>query len=177
MFISNKKWLSSRIQELEKGSEIVQTSLGTVEFKRHGSAPYLLAFHGSPGGYDQIPSFVTPFVYAGIGYISPSRPGYLRTPLDSGRTFDEQADTFAALLDELKVDKVVAYGISGGGPSAIQFAARHPDRIYSLLLNCALTQSHDFIFGCLRIIPNLRLKDCFKQKAHIMPLKEGEWQK
>ena len=142
MIISNKKWLSSRMGELEKGSEIVQTSFGTVEFKRHGSAPYLLPFHGTPGGYDGILCLVAPFVDAGFGYISPSRPGYLRTPLNSGPTFEEQADTFAALLDELKVDKVVAYGVSGGGPPAIQFAARHPDRIHSLLLNCAATQSH-----------------------------------
>ena len=104
----------SSIEELEKGSEIMQSSFGTVEFKKHGSAPYLLPFHGTPGGFDWILNLVAPFVNAGFGYISPSRPGYLRTPLNSGQTFKEQADTFAALLDELKVEKVVAYGVSGG---------------------------------------------------------------
>ena len=136
------KWASPRMEELEKDSEIVKSSLGIVEFKRHGSAPYLLPFHGTPGGYDWILNLVAPFVKAGFGYISPSRPGYLRTPLNSGQTFKQQADTFAALLDELNVDKVVAYGVSGGGPPAILFAAHHHDRIHSLLLNCAVTRSH-----------------------------------
>ena len=45
-------------------------------------------------------------------------------------------------MDELKVDKVVTYGASGGGSSAIQFAACYPGRIHSLLLNCAATRSH-----------------------------------
>ena len=37
----------------------------------------------------------------------------------------EAADLYAALLDELKIDQVIVYGISGGGPSAINFALKH----------------------------------------------------
>ena len=47
----------------------------------------------------------------------------------SGRTFQAQADAVAALLDALSIDAVAAYAISGGGPSAIELAARHPDRV------------------------------------------------
>ena len=36
--------------------------------------------------------------------IAPSRPGYGRTPLSSGKTHEEAADLMAALLDELKID-------------------------------------------------------------------------
>ena len=55
----------------------------------------------------------------GFGVIAPSRPGYGRTPLEIGKTHAESADCYAALLDVLKVDKVVVTGISAGGPSAI----------------------------------------------------------
>ena len=122
-------------------SEVAETSRGPVEFARVGEPPYILFFHGSPGGYDQGVSN-DDFAGAGFGTIAVSRPGYLRTPLSTGPGMEEQADAMAALLDVLEVDRVVAYGVSGGGPSAIQFAARHPDRTSALLLGCAITQRY-----------------------------------
>ena len=54
----------------------------------------------------------------GFGVICPSRPGYGRTPLGTEGTAAEAADKCAALLDTLGIEKVVANGISGGGPTA-----------------------------------------------------------
>lgn len=55
-------------------------------------------------------------------------------------TFEDQTDNLAALLDELKVEKVAAvYGISGGGPIAYTFAVRHPDRCSVLLTECGIS--------------------------------------
>ena len=122
-------------------SEVAETSRGSVEFARVGEPPYILFFHGSPGGYDQGVSN-DDFAGVGFGTIAVSRPGYLRTPLSTGPSMEEQADAMAALLDVLEVDRVVAYGVSGGGPSAIQFAARHPDRTSALLLGCAIAQRY-----------------------------------
>ena len=51
------------------------------------------------------------------------------------------AESFVALLDALDIDKVVVLCGSGGGPPAIQFAARHPQRTIALLLECAVTGS------------------------------------
>ena len=82
------------------------------------------------------------FSGVGFGTISVSRPGYLRTPLSTGPSMAEQADAMAALLDVLDVDQVVPHGVSGGGPAAIQFAARHPDRTSALLLSCAIAQQY-----------------------------------
>ena len=97
--------------------------------------------HGTPGGYDQI--------YQGLKldhaeqgdfrYIIPSRPGYLRTPLSVGKTPKQQAEAFAALLDSLKIEKVAVLGGSGGGPSAIEFAALYPDRCSALVLEEAVS--------------------------------------
>ena len=45
---------------------------------------------------------------------------------------------FAALLDSLGIDAATVAGISGGGPSALAFAQRHPARTSGLALLCAL---------------------------------------
>jgi len=97
------------------------------------------------GGYDQGASLGEPFVEAGMGSIAISRPGYLRTPISVGRTAEQQADAIAALLDALALEQVAAHGISGGGPAAIHFAARHPDRITALLLTCAVSVGYPII--------------------------------
>src|SRR5262249_36370754 len=71
---------------------------------------------------------------AGVRTIAVSRPGYLRTPLSSGATFEQQADLFAALLDKLKIKRVVVLASSGGGYPGLQFALRHPDRCIALVM-------------------------------------------
>ena len=126
---------------MNAASEVVETARGPVEFARRGEAPYVMILHGTPGGHPA--SFLgEPFEAAGFGTLTPSRPGYLRTPLATGRTFQEQADAVAALLDTLSIDTVAAYAISGGGPSAIELAARHPDRVKALILEVAVSQTY-----------------------------------
>lgn len=133
---------AKRIERFNADSEVVGTSSGPVEFARHGDAPYVLIFHGTPQGHHA--SFMgEPFEAEGFGTITPSRPGYLRTPLETGRTFAEQADAAAALLNALEVDQVAAFGVSGGGPSSIEFAARHPDRVACLMLEVAISKQFD----------------------------------
>ena len=129
------------METLNAASQVAETSSGPVEFARHGDPPYVLIFHGTPQGHNA--SFIgEPFEAEGFGTVTPSRPGYLRTPLETGRSFAEQADAAAALLDALEIDQVAAYGISGGGPSSIEFAARHPDRARCLILEVAISQQY-----------------------------------
>ena len=128
-------------EERNAASEVAETARGPVEFARRGEAPYVVILHGTPGGHPA--SFMgEPFEAAGLGTLTPSRPGYLRTPLATGRSFEEQADAVAALLDALSIDAVAAYAISGGGPSAIELAARHPDRVKALILEVAVSQTY-----------------------------------
>lgn len=131
----------AKIEALNAASEVVDTERGPVEFARHGDEPYVLIMHGTPQGHNA--SLIgEPMEEAGFGTITPSRPGYLRTPLATGRSFPEQADAAAALLDALGIDQVAVYGLSGGGPSTIEFAARHPDRTKCMILEVAISQNY-----------------------------------
>ena len=76
-----------------------------------------------------------------------SRPGYLGTPMSTGKTVAEAADAYAALLDVLGVAKVAVWGLSGGGPHALEFAARHPAKTACLLLWCAISGPFDMSEG------------------------------
>jgi pimeloyl-ACP methyl ester carboxylesterase len=134
-------WRNVVTKNLERDSTVVQTAKGPIEYAELGHGPAVLMIHGTPGGYDQTYQIlkVDNSGKGDLRYIIPSRPGYLRTPLSVGRTPKEQAEAFAALLDALKIDKVAVLGGSGGGPSAIEFAALYPDRCKALILEEAVS--------------------------------------
>jgi pimeloyl-ACP methyl ester carboxylesterase len=54
--------------------------------------------------------------------------------MPSSATVTDQADVFAALLDHLRLERVVMCGFSAGGPPAIRTALRYPDRLAGLIL-------------------------------------------
>ena len=115
-------------------SQVIETASGPMEFARFGSGAPLLVVHGAAGGWDQ--SFI---MAQGLGashysVIAPSRFGYLRSPMVPGLTPAMQADAYAALLDRLGIGKVAVAAISAGAWSALEFAARHPDRCRALVL-------------------------------------------
>ena len=64
--------------------------------------------------------------------VAPSRFGYFCSQLPPRATPALQANAYVALLDHLGVDRTVVVGHSAGGPSAIQLALRHPDRVSAL---------------------------------------------
>lgn len=111
----------------------IATTAGTVEFADRGDGEPLLAVHGSLGGWDQGLVAAEFFRANGFRIIAPSRPGYLGTPLTTGRTPGAQADALAALLDALGLSRVAVFAGSGGGPAAYALAARHPDKVARLL--------------------------------------------
>ena len=123
---------------------IIETKQGKVEIDiTDDDAPVLMGSHGGMGGVDQCRATIQ-FASEGFKLLSLSRPGYLGTPLESGKSLDEQADLFAALLDELKIDKVALLSASAGGPYAYTFAWRHPDRIWALITVDSVSGYYDF---------------------------------
>ncbi|MEQ4720677.1 hypothetical protein [Nonomuraea sp. B19D2] len=100
-----------------------KTPLGPIEYDLYGTeGPVVLSVHPGLGGADQGRLFANWLQRDGFRILSPSRPGYLGTPLESGRTNEEQADLLAALLDELGVDRVGVLAISAGSPVGYTFA-------------------------------------------------------
>jgi len=110
------------------------TTLGPVEYVEIGDGPAVVAIHGAMGGYDQSLILAQTIGNAGYRYIAVSRPGYLGTPISSGKSPEQQADLIAALLDTLSVVQAGVIAVSGGGPSAVQFGLRHSARCTGLVL-------------------------------------------
>ena len=138
MFIWKKKLKAI----LNRNSQILQTDKGLVEYAICGHGPVVVGIHGAPGGYDQTICLSEALAKKGFEIIGFSRPGYLRTPLSSGKTFEMQADLLASLLDHLLIDKVSLLAMSAGGPIAMHFAARHPDRVNVLIMEAAVTKEY-----------------------------------
>jgi len=121
-------------------AKVLRTARGSIEAGVVGSPssrPAVLVVHGIPGDYRQGQT-VAEDLAGTTQVVLVSRPGYGRTPLRSGRSAQEQADLYVALLDELGISTAVMVGISGGGPSAYAFAETHPDRCAGLVLVCAV---------------------------------------
>ena len=128
------RWRNRQIERVESNSTVVDTAQGLVEYSIAGKGPAVLVLHGTIGGHDQLQPMVKLLNTESYRFIVVSRPGYLRTPLSTGETFEEQADAYAALLDELGIDQVAVVAMSGGGPSALQFALRYPDRCWGMVM-------------------------------------------
>lgn len=122
------------LARLRSGSQMLTTPYGEVEYAAVGKGQPILIIHGAGGGYDQ--GLLLRQVMNADDYtvVSISRPGYRRTPLESGKTMAEQADLCAAVLDKLGIERVIVIAISAGGLSALQFAQRYPDRCQALVL-------------------------------------------
>lgn len=124
----------AKIQNLEAQRRIADTARGLVEYAIEGEGPPVLIVHGAGGGFDQGLLFAEAFVGDAYQWIAPSRFGYLGSPLPTDSSTAAQADAFAALLDELGVERVAIVAVSGGAPPALQFAERHADRTLGLVL-------------------------------------------
>jgi len=112
----------------------IKTTKGIIEYDiTEKENPVILCSHGGIGGFDQARIILGWLNDNEYKLLSPSRPGYLGTPLESGTTIEEQADLFAASLDALNIEKAAVVSASAGGPPAYMFAVRHPDRVWALV--------------------------------------------
>jgi pimeloyl-ACP methyl ester carboxylesterase len=119
-------------ERLAVGSQVAETRHGPIEYTTWGKGPPVLVVHGSGGGYDQGISIARAYGGDGLRWISPSRFGYLRTPLPADASTAAQADALADLLDVLGIEQVGILAMSGGVPPSLQFAQRYPERTAAL---------------------------------------------
>ncbi len=116
---------------------VMETKKGPVEYYYNGAgrqdAAVVMCSHGGIGGADQARILLDWIDHEKYSVLCPSRPGYLLTPLESGRQIEEQADLFAALLDDMGIRKVCMVSASAGGPIAYAFAEKYPERLWGLV--------------------------------------------
>lgn len=143
-------WSDRVMASLDERAAVLPTSRGDVQLAREGEGPPVLAIHGGPGGFDFGLAYARHLLDGGCELLAPSRPGYLRTPLRSGARPEDQADLYAASLDSLDIERAAILGVSSGGISALQFAARHPDRTIALFLDSAILMPHTVPLGPFR---------------------------
>ena len=128
------------VRERISASKLIDTSVGKIEYADVGQGDPILSIHGAGGGFDQglitAEAFLDDEILQSHRVISPSRFGYLKTPLPVGDAGPSaQADAHAALLDTLGIDeKVIVLGTSAGALSAQEFAIKYPDRVSALIL-------------------------------------------
>ena len=135
-------WIQSRferdvalaVERAAQGSVVVATRCGPIEIQDAGHGRPLLMIHGSGGGHDQGMAWARPLLEQGVRVIAMSRFGYLRTPRPADASPQAQADAHVCLLDALGITRAAVMGVSAGGPSALQTAIRHPDRVAALVL-------------------------------------------
>lgn len=115
-------------------SQIAPTAAGPIEYADLGTGAPLLTIHGAGGGFDQGLDNAIAMIGSGYRLISPSRFGYLRTPVPADTSPAAQAEAHVALLDSLGIDKAIVLGVSAGTRSALELALRHPERVSTLVL-------------------------------------------
>ena len=137
-------WLFDRdikaaVAKAALGGVLINTLCGPIEYQEAGSGTPLLVVHGSGGGHDRGMALAVTLAMQGVRVIAMSRFGYLRTPLPPDASASAQADAHACLLDALGIQKAAVAGYSAGGPSALELAIRHPERVSALVLLMPVT--------------------------------------
>lgn len=123
-------------------SQIVNTSKGPIEYTLLGSGPVIFVCHGTSSNCFSVNSSSC-LLEAGFSVLTPSRPGYGRTPSSLGISAAQAAEAFVELLDCLSIKTCSVVAISGGGPTGVTLAARDPQRVRRLALMEAITRTED----------------------------------
>jgi pimeloyl-ACP methyl ester carboxylesterase len=118
---------------------VAQTKEGQIEYTLRGQGPVVLKLTGSMEDCESSGGNAA-LLGAGFSILTPSRPGYGKTPLSVGRTAPEAADAMVALIDTLGISNVDVIAESAGGPTALYLAARHPERVRKLILKEAVSK-------------------------------------
>ncbi len=120
-------------------SKVINTRLGNIEYCSIGNGTPILFLHGGHSNcYDTLSR--KGFDLKKFQLITPSRPGYGKTPLNDNQTPKKAAELILELLNYLSIDEVIVYGISAGGLTAIELAANYPNKVRKLILASAISK-------------------------------------
>ncbi|MCA1581647.1 MAG: alpha/beta hydrolase [Acidobacteria bacterium] len=98
-----------------------------------GTGPAIVMLHGGMATHQAALPLIAPLA-ARYRVIAPDLRGSGKSRSGEALTFDRLADDVEALLDDLRVDRAVVGGVSGGSGVALRFALRAAGRVVGLVL-------------------------------------------
>ncbi len=111
-----------------------------IWYEVFGEGEPMLTIHGSGFGHDNFAS-VAPLWAKDFQVIWYDMRGYgLSDRPNQHYDMEVWADDGVGLLDHLEIEKAHINGTSMGGMIAIKLAAKYPDRVLGLVLNCAMAK-------------------------------------
>ncbi len=107
-----------------------------LHYRDEGSGPVIVMLHGSRANLQQWDGWVKEF---GGRYRTVRLDDHAHglTGADGKNDYSAARYQFllSSLIDELKLEKFILVGTSGGSTTAIRYAAAHPDRVEKLVLS------------------------------------------
>lgn len=135
--VDEDNWVGAGPLKGDKG--YVTAPLGQLHYRDVGprdSKQVLLLLHMTPLSMMQYTEAQNELASLGIRSIAVDTPGYGMSDAPSkSPTIPEYADNLVALLDHLKLDKVIVVGHHTGSTIGASFAVRHPDRVSAIVLH------------------------------------------
>jgi pimeloyl-ACP methyl ester carboxylesterase len=92
------------------------------------TGPAVLIHHGTPASGLPYSEHGRLAQEQGVRLVSYDRAGYGESTRDAGRDIAAVAGDSVAIADALAIERLVTWGLSGGGPHALACAALAPDR-------------------------------------------------
>ena len=107
-------------------------------YEVHGSGNPLVLLHGGGSTIESTFGRILPELARAHQVIAVELQAHGHTlDIDRPLSFEQDADDVAALLKQLKIEKVDVMGFSNGGTTALQIAIRHPELVNRLVLLAA----------------------------------------
>ena len=101
-----------------------------------GNGPAFVLLHGFPDNGHIYDDLIPHLVAANRHVVAIDFLGFGASdkPVGAYYSFPQQLGDVEAVVDALQLDRVVLVGHDAGGPAAVNFALRHPDRAHSVAL-------------------------------------------
>jgi haloalkane dehalogenase len=101
-----------------------------------GSGPAFVVLHGFPDNSHIYDDLIPHLVAAGHRTIAIDFLGFGASDKPEGArySFDQQLGDLEAVVEVLGLEKIIPVGHDAGGPAAVNFALRHPERTASVCL-------------------------------------------
>ncbi len=120
-------------------SNLMETEFGKIEYTIRGKGQPIVFLHGGHSNCHET-LFHKGYDKSQFQLITPSRPGYGKTPLLNNQQPGQAAKLIASMLHRLQIQNGIVVGISAGGLTAIELTALLQNEVEKLVLISAVTK-------------------------------------